>query len=351
MKEDMIEQKEAAAEQGENEEQKDAQTVTEPGESVTEENTAEEKTAEEIPQEEPKTETSVQEPLKEELTQEEKPTAQQETEHTPQKTEEEKKEGAKEETRTEKAPNVSEQTKQKKTSGKKKKSRRKKQYDRMLVMIRIICVLSIIAFCCIPDREKPVSVEESAVEETAKELQLPTIKRAEKEINEHCESYRTQVEQMAARYGIPQYTDLLMALMMQESAGKGLDIMQSSEGAFNTRYPRVPNGITDISYSIECGVQELKEALVKAGAEGPDDIPRIEQALQAYNFGIRYLDFSEEKGVTGWNEQIAAEYAEMASNGRTRDEHDAKLMGKWDYGDQFYPEHVLRYYALPVTQE
>lgn len=320
MKEDMIEQKEAA-EQGEHEEQKAVQTVVnEPEESVTEDNPAEEK-----------------------------PTSPQETEDAPQKTEEEKKEGAQEENKTEKTPNLSEQTKKKKTSGKKKKNTRRKQYHRMLIMVRIICVLSIIAFCCIPDREKPVSVEENVLEETTKELQLPTIRRAEKEINERCESYRTQVEQMAARYGIPQYTDLLMALMMQESAGKGLDIMQSSEGAFNTRYPRVPDGITDISYSIECGVQELKEALVKAGVEGPDDIPRIEQALQAYNFGIRYLDFSEEKGVTEWNEEIASEYAKMASNGRTRDEHDSKMMGKWDYGDQFYPEHVLRYYALPVT--
>lgn len=237
----------------------------------------------------------------------------------------------------------------------KKKNRKNKAYERKLNVVRAICVLGILAFFFIPDKEKPAAVEEAANEETAetstKKLQIPTIKRAEREINKRCESYRSQVEQMAARYGIPQYTDLLMALMMQESAGKGLDIMQSSEGAFNTRYPRVPNGITDISYSIECGVQELKEALVKAGVEGPDDIPRIEQALQAYNFGIAYLDFSEKRSVTEWSQEIAAEYARIASNGRTRDEHDTKTMGKWDYGDQYYPEHVLRYYALPVVKE
>ena len=43
-----------------------------------------------------------------------------------------------------------------------------------------------------------------------------------------------------------------------------LDVMQAAEGGFNTRYPHVPNGITDPEYSIECGVQELKYALDKA---------------------------------------------------------------------------------------
>ena len=370
MREDIVEQKETeevAAEQGENEKQSHVEIVNEPEEAVTEEvvteetnveeTIVEETAAEEVLQGEAKTEIGAQQTWKEELTQEEESTVQQETEQTPQKTEEEKKEGAQEETKTKEAPNVSEPEKKKKKSGKKKKRRNKrnKQQERTLKMVRIACVLGIIAFCFIPKREKPVVadeiVDEIETEDTTKELQIPTVKRAEKEINKHCKAYRSQVEQMAARYGIPQYTDLLMALMMQESGGKGLDIMQSSEGAFNTRYPRVPDGITDVTYSIECGVQELKEALVKAGAKGPDDIPRIEQALQAYNFGIRYLDFSEEKGVTEWNEEIAAEYAKMASNGRTRDEYDTKLMGKWDYGDQFYPEHVLRYYAIPVEQE
>lgn len=39
--------------------------------------------------------------------------------------------------------------------------------------------------------------------------------------------------------------------MMQESGGKGNDPMQASESGYNTKYPRVPNGITDPEYSIE----------------------------------------------------------------------------------------------------
>ena len=77
------------------------------------------------------------------------------------------------------------------------------------------------------------------------------------------------------------YVDLILAVMMQESSGQGTDPMQSSEGAYNTRYPQQPNGITDPSYSISCGIQELKYALEKAVCTGPTDLSKIRLALQA----------------------------------------------------------------------
>lgn len=165
-------------------------------------------------------------------------------------------------------------------------------------------------------------------------------------LSEACESHREQVEKTAAKYNMSEYTELLMALMMQESSGRGLDVMQSSEGAFNTRYDRKPNAIKDVSYSIECGVQELQAALIRAGVTGPKDLEHIRQALQAYNFGIAYLDYAEKRGVSVWTQQVVSDYAKLKSNGRTRDEEDTKAMGKWDYGDQMYPQHVLRYYKI-----
>ena len=68
------------------------------------------------------------------------------------------------------------------------------------------------------------------------------------------------------------YVDLILALMMQESSGQGTDVMQSSEGAYNTQYPQTPNGITDVDYSIACGIQELKYSMAKADVTGPNDI-------------------------------------------------------------------------------
>lgn len=168
-----------------------------------------------------------------------------------------------------------------------------------------------------------------------------------KHINEACESYRADMERIAAGYDMSDYVDLLLALMMQESSGIGPDVMQSSEGAFNTLYPQVPNGITDDEYSIECGIQELKYALDKAHVQGPSDLKRIRIALQAYNFGADvYFSYMEEHNETSWSEESAEAFAQMASGGRERTEDDPfrDTAGPWDYGDQKYPEHVLQYY-------
>ena len=105
------------------------------------------------------------------------------------------------------------------------------------------------------------------------------------QINAACEAYRDEVSSEAAQYDMSDYVDLILAVMMQESSGQGTDPMQSSEGAYNTRYPQQPNGITDPSYSISCGIQELKYALEKAVCTGPTDLSKIRLALQAYNFG------------------------------------------------------------------
>lgn len=168
-------------------------------------------------------------------------------------------------------------------------------------------------------------------------------------INEACESYRDTVTEMAKDYDMEEYVDLILAVMMQESSGKLVDVMQSSEGQFNTRYPREPNGITDTEYSLQCGIEELKYALEKVGCTGPGDIDKIEIALQAYNFGTGYLVYMKEEGLTKWSVKNAQDYAEKVSGGRKRSEDDPyrENAGIWDYGDQYYPQHVLRYYSAP----
>lgn len=170
-------------------------------------------------------------------------------------------------------------------------------------------------------------------------------------VNAACESYRPQVEEAAARYGMSGYVDLILALMMQESSGNGPDVMQSSEGAYNTRYPQVPNGITDSAYSIECGIQELKYSMEKAGVKSPADTGRIKLALQGYNFGADvYFSYLSEHGIISWSEKSSEAFAEIASGHTPRAKSDPlySTAGPWDYGDQNYPEHVLRYYH-PVS--
>lgn len=166
-------------------------------------------------------------------------------------------------------------------------------------------------------------------------------------INEACEAYRPQVEAMATEYGMSDYVDLILAVMMQESSGHGVDVMQSSECQFNDRYPRKPNGIQDTEYSIACGIQELHHALVLAGATGPEDMEAIGLAVQGYNFGSdSYISYMKEHGQEQWSHETASDFAKMASGGVLRKEEDGlyQSAGEWNYGDQYYAQHVLQYY-------
>lgn len=49
-------------------------------------------------------------------------------------------------------------------------------------------------------------------------------------------AYRATIQQVAQKYGMEAYVELLMAVMMQESGGRGSDPMQAAEGGFNKKY-------------------------------------------------------------------------------------------------------------------
>ena len=152
-------------------------------------------------------------------------------------------------------------------------------------------------------------------------------------VSAEVEAYEPIIQKYAKEYGIPEYVELIKAVMMQESGGRGLDPMQAAEGSFNTRYPHEPNGIKDPEYSIQCGVQELKAALISAEVESPIDMEHIKLALQGYNFGNGYISWAKSK-YGGYSYANAVEFSTQ----------QAQRLG-WDsYGDTQYPAHVLRYY-------
>ena len=153
------------------------------------------------------------------------------------------------------------------------------------------------------------------------------------QVSAEVEAYDPLIRQYAKQYGIPEYVELIKAVMMQESGGRGLDPMQAAEGSFNTKYPHEPNGIKDPEYSIQCGVQELKAALTSAEVESPIDMEHIKLALQGYNFGSGYISWAKTK-YGGYSYANAVEFSTQ----------QAQRLG-WDsYGDTQYPAHVLRYY-------
>ena len=150
-------------------------------------------------------------------------------------------------------------------------------------------------------------------------------------VSAEVEAYEPLIRQYANQYGIGEYVELIKAIMMQESGGRGLDPMQCSEGSFNTKYPRQPNGITDPEYSISCGVQEIKSCLERAGVKNPLDMENIKLALQSYNYGNGYLEWAKARG--GYTLANAAEFSDMM----------AQRMGWSSYGDKQYVPHVLQY--------
>ena len=152
-------------------------------------------------------------------------------------------------------------------------------------------------------------------------------------VSAEVEAYEPLIQKYAKQYGIPEYVELIKAVMMQESGGRGLDPMQAAEGSFNTRYPHEPNGIQDPEYSIQCGVQELKAALISAEVENPIDMEHIKLALQGYNFGNGYISWAK-TNYGGYSNANAVEFSTM----------QAQRLGWEKYGDTQYPAHVLRYY-------
>ena len=154
-------------------------------------------------------------------------------------------------------------------------------------------------------------------------------------VSAEVEAYRPLIRLYAAQHGIPEYEDLIAAVMMQESGGRGTDPMQCSECGFNTRYPHAPNSITDPEYSVDVGIQNLADCLRLANAESPIDFDRISLALQGYNYGSGYISWAL-ANYGGYSELNAIEFSDMM----------AARSGSSGYGDKAYVSHVLRYYVI-----
>ena len=158
-------------------------------------------------------------------------------------------------------------------------------------------------------------------------------------VSDEVKAYAGLIRLYAAEQGIPEYTELIMAVMMQESGGQGNDPMQASECAFNTKYPNTPGSISDPEYSIAVGIQNLAACLSQAGADGPEDIDRVSLALQGYNFGNGYISWAL-ANYGGYSELNALEFSTMM----------AQRLGWPSYGDPYYVQHVMRYYNITESE-
>ena len=154
-------------------------------------------------------------------------------------------------------------------------------------------------------------------------------------VSAEVEAYTPIIRLYAQQYGVGEYVELIKAIMMQESGGRGLDPMQASESGYNTRYPHSPNAITDPEYSIDVGVQTIADSLRQADVESPIDMDNIKLALQGYNYGNGFISWAR-ANYGGYSTLAAIEFSDMM----------AASMGWSGYGDRQYPAHVLRYYPI-----
>ncbi len=154
-------------------------------------------------------------------------------------------------------------------------------------------------------------------------------------LSEEVIAYEDTIRKYAKEYDIEDYVTLLQAIMMQESGGKGNDPMQASESEYNTKYPRVPNGITDPEYSIEVGTHTFSDCLKKAKVKDSSDTERIYLALQGYNYGSGYIEWAI-RNFGGYSKYNAQQFSDNKKQ-------ELNVSG---YGDPSYVDHVMRYVGI-----
>lgn len=166
-------------------------------------------------------------------------------------------------------------------------------------------------------------------------------KIAQHVFTKNVEQYRSTVEKYAKEFDVEEHTDVLLAMMLQESGGRGDDPMQSSESLCGE-----VGCITDPEQSIKQGVSYFAEALHAADGE-------IELAIQAYNFGIGFIYYLE-KNKQLYNQDTTIKFSqEMYKNADdpsiyTCLREEAKQYDAC-YGDIFYARDVMEYKQKFVT--
>lgn len=161
-------------------------------------------------------------------------------------------------------------------------------------------------------------------------------------VSERVMQYEDVVNELTAEYGIPEYSGIILAMMMQESGGMGNDPMQSSESKCGSI-----GCITDPKESIEQGVKYLSEQI--AAADGD-----LKLAVQSYNFGGGFINYGLERG--GYSKEVAiefsqAQYQKLQHTGLYSCIRPESAQHQACYGDIGYVDAVFGYYSYSEDGE
>ncbi|MDP4084419.1 MAG: lysozyme family protein [Bacillota bacterium] len=152
--------------------------------------------------------------------------------------------------------------------------------------------------------------------------------------------YTPVIHHELATYHLEKYTLVLIALMQQESHGKGGDPMQSSE---SLGLP--PNSIQDPNRSIKIGVKHFQNVL-QYGKKRKVDFATI---LQAYNMGIGYINYVADHGGKH-SEDLAKQFSLLQVHKHpsfyTCKKTFFQFRYPYCYGDYSYSEKVSKNISL-----
>ncbi|MCM3603119.1 bifunctional lysozyme/C40 family peptidase [Robertmurraya korlensis] len=156
-------------------------------------------------------------------------------------------------------------------------------------------------------------------------------------VNEAVLAWEPVVRQFAEEQGIPDYVDVILAIMMVETGGNGLDVMQSSE---SLGLP--PNTITDPILSINVGVKHFASVINDAKSKGLD----FWSPVQSYNFGSGFNNYVKNNGQQ-YTFELASNFSKNLANGKTVKYSNpiADFNGnfRYAYGNMYYVMLVQQY--------
>lgn len=149
------------------------------------------------------------------------------------------------------------------------------------------------------------------------------------------EQHRPVVTKYAEEYDLEEHVDVILAMMMQESGGRGDDPMQASEskcgeiGCINKPDDSIKQGVAYFSKMMEAS---------------DEDVPL---SVQAYNFGLGFIDFAKNK-EREFDQEMAIQFSQkMYEEAEDPSQYTClrEEAEKYDacYGDIYYARDVIQY--------
>ena len=140
-----------------------------------------------------------------------------------------------------------------------------------------------------------------------------------------------------------EYIVYLLAIIAQESAGEGPDVMGIE------RYEKI--AATSVQDSIDRGIKRFQKCVVASRFYDCD----IKTAIQAYSYGEDFCKYVGENGKV-FTQELSDEYARIESGGILISVDDKYIIENhggmiYDFGNQYYLQCVKQYYEMSFDDE